>query len=880
MPAAVQVEALAEQVEAHHDALAVPARAGPSPHGDGHDGSPGLASFHSTKSAGWRLLLGAEDLALAAAGEHVVERLVGEQAVVLAPSRRQVHAVVGGVGAADLDELADHRDHLVDVLGGVRHVVGPGDAEARPWASNQTASHLRGDVLPRAALGVGPVDDLVVDVGDVGDEPDVEPGPAQVAARARRRRRSGGRDRGAAGRRPSGRRGRCSPCPARAWRARGPPAWRCRTGAARGPRIRATGARGALVAGPYPGPMPRSPTSRRSTASRPRWSERWEADGTYRFDRTADARRRVLHRHAAADRVRLDPHGHGVRLHPDRRHRPLPADARQGRVLPDRLGRQRPGHRAPGAELLRRALRPVAARTTRASSRRSAATCPRATTSIPISRPNFVELCHELTAIDEAVFEDLFRRLGLSVRLVAAVHDDQRRQPAHQPAGVPAQPGPRRGLQRRGADGVGRRRPHGRRPGRDRGPRAPGRLPPAGVPRARRRRADRHDPARARRQLRRPRRPPRRRALPAAGRLDGAHAALRRRGAGRRPPARRARQGHRHRHGLHVRRHHRRHVVARAGPADAQRHRPRRPLRRRRRRRGWPTDAGARRRTPQLAGTHGQAGADGDGRAAAGQRRPARRAAADHPPGEVLRARQPPAGDRHQPPVVHPQRRARPGPPRRVPRPRQGARLVPRPHAPPLRALGRGPQRRLADQPAALLRRADPAVVPGRRRRRARPRPPDRAGRGHAADRPVDRRAARLRRRPARPARRLRRRPRHHGHVGDVVADAADRRPLGRRPRPVGAGVPDGHPPAGPRDHPHVAVLDGRALALRARLAAVGQRHAQRLDPRPRPQEDVEVEGQRRHAGRRCSSSTAPTPCATGRSRPGPASTPRSARTR
>ena len=33
---------------------------------------------------------------------------------------------------------------------------------------------------------------------------------------------------------------------------------------------------------------------------------------------------------------------------------------------------------------------------------------------IPISRPNFVELCHELTATDEAVFESLFRRLGLS----------------------------------------------------------------------------------------------------------------------------------------------------------------------------------------------------------------------------------------------------------------------------------------------------------------------------------------------------------------------------------------------------------------------------------------------------------------------------------
>jgi valyl-tRNA synthetase len=33
---------------------------------------------------------------------------------------------------------------------------------------------------------------------------------------------------------------------------------------------------------------------------------------------------------------------------------------------------------------------------------------------IPVSRPNFVALCHELTATDEAVFEALFRRLGLS----------------------------------------------------------------------------------------------------------------------------------------------------------------------------------------------------------------------------------------------------------------------------------------------------------------------------------------------------------------------------------------------------------------------------------------------------------------------------------
>ena len=34
---------------------------------------------------------------------------------------------------------------------------------------------------------------------------------------------------------------------------------------------------------------------------------------------------------------------------------------------------------------------------------------------IPISRPNFLELCDELVEIDEELFEHLFRRLGLSV---------------------------------------------------------------------------------------------------------------------------------------------------------------------------------------------------------------------------------------------------------------------------------------------------------------------------------------------------------------------------------------------------------------------------------------------------------------------------------
>ena len=89
---------------------------------------------------------------------------------------------------------------------------------------------------------------------------------------------------------------------------------------------------------------------------------------------------------------------------------------------------------------------------------------------IPVSRPNFVALCERLTAQDEQAFEDVFRRLGLSVDwslIYTTVGEVSRR--TSQLAFL-------RNLargeayRRRGADGVGHRRPHGRGPGRDRGP--------------------------------------------------------------------------------------------------------------------------------------------------------------------------------------------------------------------------------------------------------------------------------------------------------------------------------------------------------------------------------------------------------------------------
>ena len=83
--------------------------------------------------------------------------------------------------------------------------------------------------------------------------------------------------------------------------------------------------------------------------------------------------------------------------------------------------------------------------------------------------------------------------------------------------------------------------------------------------------------------------------------------------------------------------------------------------------------------------------------------------------------------------------------------------------------------------------------------------------------------AARLRRGPARQARRLHRRPRRDGHLGDVVADPADRRRLGARRRPVAAGLPDGPVHPGARHHPHLAVLPGGPRALRERRRARGR---------------------------------------------------------
>ena len=372
--------------------------------------------------------------------------------------------------------------------------------------------------------------------------------------------------------------------------------------------------------------------------------------------------RGVLDRHATADGVRVDPHGHDLRLHPDRRPRPVPADARARRcyypigwddngLATERRVQNYFGVRCDPSQ----PYQPGFAPPYRGDS-------PADHQAVPISRPNFVELCHELTAIDEAVFEDA---LPAPRAVVSTGRCSTRRSTTS--AGARARSPscatwPGRGLQRRRADACGtsttaRRSPRPR--SRTASARAPttcsrSTAPDGDV-------LDRHHPARAASSAASPSSPTP--TTSATGRCSAPRCA-RRCSASRCPSSAirwPSRTRARHRDGLHVRRHHRRHLVARARPADAQRHRPRRPLRRRPRPTWLATDDARAAYEPLAGRTVKQAQTaivellrrSGE---LHGDPRPI-----THPVKFYERGT-PAARDRHQPPVVHPQRRPRPGP--------------------------------------------------------------------------------------------------------------------------------------------------------------------------------------------------------------------------
>ena len=178
--AAVDVEAVAEDLERHRRALDVPAGPARSP---GRiplrlSGLRGLPEREVDRAA---LLLVDLD-ARARALEQLFERAMRQRAVRRQRVDLEVHALAfDDIGVAARDELRDQLLHLVDELGRVRDLVGPQDVEAVelfPVVVLVLARELGFGRAPFRGAG----DDPVFDVGDVLHVGDAIAEPAQVPA--------------------------------------------------------------------------------------------------------------------------------------------------------------------------------------------------------------------------------------------------------------------------------------------------------------------------------------------------------------------------------------------------------------------------------------------------------------------------------------------------------------------------------------------------------------------------------------------------------------------------------------------------------------------------------------------------------------------------
>ena len=228
----------------------------------------------------------------------------------------------------------------------------------------------------------------------------------------------------------------------------------------------------------------------------------------------AAAGRGLLDRHPAAHRLRIAARRARFLLHPHGHRRPLPPDDRTCRSSTRSAGTTTGCRPSGGCRTSTGCGAIPRCPTTRRSPRRSPPEKP-GKAELPVSRRNFIELCERLTAVDERAFEEMWRRIGLSVDwslLYTTISDSSRRVSQRAFLRNLARG---RGVPGGGADAVGRHLPDRGRAGRARGPRGRRGVPPDLVPRRRRvAGVDRDHPAGAAARLRGAGGAPGRRAVP------------------------------------------------------------------------------------------------------------------------------------------------------------------------------------------------------------------------------------------------------------------------------------------------------------------------------------------------------------------------------
>ena len=117
----------------------------------------------------------------ARAALQVVDVLMAELAVGREALHVEIDGAVDDVGMAVVDDALDERDDLGDVLGGAGIERGALDAESI-GVLVIVGYGLLGQLLYGDAVTVGPLDHLVVDVGEVLHESDFVAAELQIAA--------------------------------------------------------------------------------------------------------------------------------------------------------------------------------------------------------------------------------------------------------------------------------------------------------------------------------------------------------------------------------------------------------------------------------------------------------------------------------------------------------------------------------------------------------------------------------------------------------------------------------------------------------------------------------------------------------------------------